>query len=146
MLELDFSDLPDEVEVRGTTIDLPPIRAALVDVIEGLEPAEHAQIDPRHTVLRWQAFPLAESYRVTVWRTRVQGGGTYFEEAYPVTRSSPSLSLADIPDADAQRLGLHRPGSTGAWSVEAFDTEGRWIARSRNQRSYVVSSKEPRTK
>jgi hypothetical protein len=140
MLDLDFSDLPELVEVRGQTVELPAIRATLVEVLEGLEPADNAAIDRAHTVFKWDAFPLAESYRVTIWRTeRNNFGGTYFKESYTTTASSTSLRWGDLTADEFQKLGLDQPGSTGAWCVEAIDGRGRWLARSRSQRSFVVS-------
>lgn len=140
MLDLDFSNLPEMVEVRGQTVELPAILATLVDVLEGLEPAEDAAIELQRTVFKWDAFALADSYRVTIWRTeRNNFGGTYFKESYTTSSTSTSLRLAELPTDEAKKLGLHRPGSTGTWSVEAFDAHGRWLARSRSQRTFVVS-------
>jgi serine/threonine protein kinase len=139
-LELDFSELPEMVEVRGQTIELPAIRATLVEVLEGLEPAVDAAIDLQRTVFKWEAFPLAESYRVTIWRTeRNNFGGIYFKESYTASVSSTSLRLGELPAEEVQNLGLNQPGSTGTWSVEAFDAHGRWLARSHNQRAFVVA-------
>jgi len=143
MLEFDFSSLPEEVDIRGETVDLPPIRATLVEVIEGQQPDEHAAIDRQTAVLRWDPFPLAASYRVTLWRTEVRGGGRYFKESHTVTTKGPALPLADIPEDIAVTLGLTRSGSSGAWSVEAYDASGRWIARSRAQRSFTVAGRNP---
>ncbi|HUQ69803.1 MAG TPA: serine/threonine-protein kinase [Planctomycetaceae bacterium] len=140
MLEFDFSDLPEMVEIRGHTVELPAIRAKLVEVLDGLSPEENGSIDPQRTVFQWDAFPLAESYRVTIWRTvMTEGGGVYFKESHTATVSLPQLRLADLPGEEAHKLGLFQRGSTGAWSVEAFDGEGRWLARSRAQRAFVVS-------
>jgi hypothetical protein len=141
-LHLDFSELPREVDIRGKTIDLPPIRATLVDELTVTGPTENAQIDPRKTVLQWDAFPLAATYKVTIWRTeRTPGGGVYFKDSYTASTTSANLALADVPLEEINKLGLGRPGGTGAWSVEALDTQGRWIARSRAQRSFVISNK-----
>jgi hypothetical protein len=94
----------------------------------------------QRTVFKWDAFPLAESYRVTIWRTeRNNFGGIYFKEAYTASVSSPSLRLGELPAEEVQNLGLRQPGSTGTWFVEAFDAHGRWLARSHNQRAFVVA-------
>lgn len=139
MLEFEFRDLPEMIEIRGQTVELPSIRAHLVEVLGGLEPADNAVVDPQRTVFQWDPFPLAESYRVTLWRTEVRGGGTYFKDSHAVTTPVPRLQLADLPGEEAHKLGLLQPGSTGAWSVEAFDGQNRWLARSRAQQSFVIS-------
>jgi predicted Ser/Thr protein kinase len=143
MLHLDFGELPKEIEVRGKTVDLPPIRAVLVDLITIKGPAENAVIDPRRAVLEWEAFPLAETYKVTVWRTEMTpGGGTYFKDAYTVSTKTTNLPLADVPADEIERRGFNKDGAMGAWSVEAFDAQGHWIARSRAQRSFKVVDRE----
>lgn len=144
LLELDYSDLPEIVEVRGQTVELPAIRAGLVELLEGLEPAENARVDAQRTIFKWEAFPLAETYRVTIWRTEQRGGATYFKESCTKKVTRPELRLADLPADDIQKLQLQHPGSTAAWIVEAFDGEGRWLARSRNQRSFVVAQETDR--
>jgi predicted Ser/Thr protein kinase/tetratricopeptide (TPR) repeat protein len=66
LLEVDYSGLPTEVEIRGATVDLPPLQARLVAEIKLLSPADGSPFDLSEGFFRWTPVPTAEKYYLSI--------------------------------------------------------------------------------
>jgi len=130
LLDLDFSDLPKEVEIRGSTLDLPPIRARLLQDIALLEPQNGATINLQTERFRWSAVQGAKSYRVHSALRTTRGSGAYYSAICTANAESTSLSLLKIPDSDIDKRDPLSPEQTITWSVHALDATDRCIAKS----------------
>src|SRR5262249_32322458 len=71
LLEIDYSALPAEVEVRGKTIDLPLARARLLEEIKLTGPADRAPFDLTEGFFRWAPIPGAAKYRLELGVVKV---------------------------------------------------------------------------
>lgn len=119
LLDVDYRDVPKEIEVRGNTIDL-SVRVYRRQELRQLEPADHAPVDLRSAVFRWTPVEGAAFYRVyfsvTDEKQRMMTGIGSFD--VPTT----SLVLKDQKD-EAELLHEYlKPGVTAEWRVAAFDT------------------------
>ena len=89
-------------------------------VIDGLAPADGARISGNPLALAWAPHPLAQSYRVTLWRENGQDDAADEELVlYLSPASRPTTPLA----------GPLSPGDY-AWTVNAYSPEGAQIAGS----------------
>lgn len=141
MLQLDFSEMPEEIEIRGGTINLPAIRAYLLEEIRSTRPADNAQIEFASAEFHWNEVPDTTRYEVSFQTSTInQGGGTYFTPLLTVSIfGSTALRVASLPPADAKKLRTLVPGTTGVWDVRAYDAKGRLIAKTANQIKFVVA-------
>jgi hypothetical protein len=139
MLRMDFSDLPKEVEIRGETIDLPAIRAYLLEDIRVLEPNEGESVDFANAVFRWNAIPEARRYEVGFSVTTREAGATYYRPFLVTgTDGAATLRAAGLPADSAAKLRGLAPGTTGTGEVRAYDAQRRVIAKSPQQRTFTV--------
>jgi hypothetical protein len=144
LLQIDYSAIPAEVEVRGKTIDLPPARARLLEEIKLTAPAHRAPFDLSEGFFRWAPIPGAAKYRLELGVVKVnelndethQCLGTFETEATTVC-----LGVAPDQDALLNKLASEfRPGSLGEWHVFAMDATGRPIgAVVGGDRTFVVA-------
>ena len=130
LLELDSNGLPNTVEIKGNSIEL-VIPARLSEEITLLEPANHATIDLRTDFFRWSEIDGAAYYMVGIDRkvSRV-GQGTYITGGEPVQIRTNSLCLGTVLETDRGQANEFTPGTSGVWTVGAFDGDGRRIGLS----------------
>jgi predicted Ser/Thr protein kinase/tetratricopeptide (TPR) repeat protein len=130
LLAVDFPDWP-EVEVRGDTIEMPPIKTRLMEEIKLLSPAEGTPIDLNEGFFRWSPVDGAAYYHVifTVSKPHATGGVSRASHGgYKVTGTSLCLGVA--PEQSDLLTTLRRelvPGATCGWDVNAYDAAGRRI-------------------
>ena len=135
--ELDFSELPPEVEIAGNTIEL-TIRAHELVELKLQEPADDATIDLRSAVFRWASVPQAAHYNIGFGHREKIPGGVRTNFIYDSKVESTSFSLGTIPDADQEKLEKLVEGQTGTWSVSAYDASDRHIGSSAGDRIFQV--------
>ncbi|QEH31852.1 Serine/threonine-protein kinase PknB [Aquisphaera giovannonii] len=132
LLDVDYSDLPAEVEIRGETVDLPPLRARLLEEIKLLAPADRAAFDPNEGIFRWSPVPRASRYQFALGAITVsEGGSTTKRGLGGYDTASTSLCLGTAPEQNQVLATLSRelkPGTIGEWTVQAFDASGRKLA------------------
>jgi predicted Ser/Thr protein kinase/tetratricopeptide (TPR) repeat protein len=138
MLDIDCSAIPAIVEIKGTTIDLPPIRAFLLEEIREIEPDDGAAFNLADATFRWNAIPGAHHYELGFLTTVTKGGGTYLTPLL-VCRTGSALALhtAELPPADGDKLRSLPIGTTGVWEIRGYDEAGRVMARSYHQRQFT---------
>jgi predicted Ser/Thr protein kinase len=129
LLEVDYSGLPVEVEVRGATIDLPPLRARLLEEIRLLGPPDRAPFDPNEGFFRWTPVPGVTKYvlQIAIVASNEEGGTTHKSFGDYQTEAT-TVCLGVAPDQYRVFSNLSREfraGSIGEWTVVAVDAAGR---------------------
>jgi hypothetical protein len=131
LLEVDYSELPAEVEIRGTTIDLPPLRARLIEELKLLAPVDRAPFDLKEGFFRWTPVPGAAKYQLEVMSVanNEQGGRSHQSfGSYETKTTSVCLGVAPEQFQLLSNLdGILRPGGFGEWTVAAVDAKGRRV-------------------
>jgi hypothetical protein len=149
LLEFDLAGMPQEVEIRGQTVELPPIRARMMEEIKPLHPAEGASVDFNETLFRWTEVPGAAYYRVSFSLMTETEAATPLQKAIAsVKTEGPVLLLAKVPEEDRGARSIReslRAGRFGVWSVEAYDDKDRRIGTclELNNSFLVVKGLEP---
>ena len=134
-LVVDTSALPAEVEVRGETIDLPPIRLRVLDEIKALSPADGESVDLTKAVFRWAPLTGAVTYRVDFQLSVIGEGITTLNGLGAVCGTSTNLCLGTLPPKEL--LNYCWPplpqqlvrGRTGVWTVSAYDANNVQIGK-----------------
>ncbi|HVC93239.1 MAG TPA: serine/threonine-protein kinase [Pirellulales bacterium] len=137
-VELDFSGVSAEVEIRGQTIEL-PIRSYVLEVIALETPTKGEAIDLRTATFRWLGVPRAKYFRVRfVHDVTIPGGKTTNFECEAKLQGT-EISLPRLPPADRAKFGPFRHGSSGRWAVSAFDAADRMVGMSYRFGSFTVA-------
>lgn len=140
LLQVDTSDWPDEIEVRGHVVKLPPVRIRLAEAIELQSPASGEAVNLPDAELRWTALPNAKSYQVhlSVRKELPQPMSSMF---LALDVDSARLKFVDIEDK-YKRLVCENlvAGSTGAWRVDAYDAAGKCIGKALEERLFLVAT------
>jgi serine/threonine-protein kinase len=144
LLEIDYSALPAEVEVRGKTIDLPPARARLLKEIKLMSPADRAAFDLTEGFFRWAPIPGAAKYRLELGVVKVNEFNDESHQCFGAFETeAPIVCLGVAADQHGLLNKLaseFRPGSLGEWHVFAIDATGRSIgAVVGGYRTFVVA-------
>jgi hypothetical protein len=131
LLEIDYSALPAEVEVRGKTVDLPPARARLLEEIKLMSPADRAPFDLTEGFFRWAPIPGAAKYSLEIATVDADEQGTTLYKAvcgFETEATTVCLGVAPDQDGMLSRLASEfRPGGMGKWHVFAMDATGRRV-------------------
>jgi hypothetical protein len=118
LMTFDTSALPEIVEVRGGTVELPPFRARLRHEVELLQPEPDSLIDPANVVFAWKPVPDAASYELLFDKKVTSFRFANLEQRYRTKATS--LRLASEP-----KLAEHfLKDELDEWTVEAFDRDG----------------------
>ena len=144
LVEFDYSGLPAEVEIKGRSIDLPPVRARLMDEIKLLSPADGSPFDLSEGFFRWSPIPRAAKYSLEIMVVRVNELGATQRFGWGgFETAATSVCLGVAPDQRRLLDNLahaFRPGDMGSWHVFAFDSTGRRIGTVvGGDRSFVVA-------
>lgn len=131
LLEVDYSGLPEEFEVHGATVDLPPLRARLLEEIKLLGPADRAPFDLAEGFFRWTPVPGAAKYlfQLAVIVPNEEGGTTHKTFGSYQTEAT-TVCLGVAPDQYRLLWNLSRElraGGIGEWAVVAVDAAGRKV-------------------
>lgn len=118
LLEVDYRDVPKEIEVRGNTIEL-SVRVYRRQELRQFEPADHAPVDLRSAVFRWTPVEGAAFYRVQFSVTDEKERMVDLLASYDVR--TPSLVLKDQEDDDQIMHQSLKAGVTAEWRVTAYD-------------------------
>ena len=118
LMTFDTSGLPEIVEVRGGTVELPPIQLRLRHEVELLQPESGALIDPGTVVFAWEPVPGAASYELRFDKKVTSFRFGSLEQRHRTTATS--LRLADVP----KLAELILEDELDEWTVEAFDRDG----------------------
>jgi len=139
LMQVDVDQWPEEIEVRGDTVKLPPVRLHLADEIKLLSPANGMTVNLPETELRWQPIPNAVRYQVQLHYTvEAPSPSTVFFGT--VTTDSPSLRLADLGGSERAHVRENLiPGRTGGWQVDAYDATGKRIGVSLVENRFLVA-------
>lgn len=137
-LELDMADLPQEIEIRGGTVEL-AIPARLIEPIQLLSPPEGATVNLESENFSWSAVPGAARYRLGFGyehdgsKEGVQSG---FWPAHSTswvtgpTTTANKICLGGLPRQELEGLSqILVAGRTGVWTVTAEDAKGRVLGR-----------------
>jgi hypothetical protein len=130
-LVVDKSALPAVIEVRGETIDLPPIRVRVLDEIKALSPSVGASIDLQTTNFRWTPIRGAASYQVTV-NVNVDDAGTHSRGVIARTDGTTTdFCLGATPGWQRNFIEPQKMvrGRGGVWAVSAFDANNVEIGK-----------------
>lgn len=142
-LVVDSSALAKEVEIRGETLDLPPIRLSLTPEIKRLSPGESASVDLREHIFRWTPIPNTATYQINF----SLDDNTDFGALHRVTSlatiktTSTGLCLGMLKPAELSILpqNLIR-GRTGIWRVSAYDAKNHLIGETYHDARFVVAN------
>ncbi|MBI3866760.1 MAG: serine/threonine protein kinase [Planctomycetia bacterium] len=136
-LEVDYGSIADDVEIRGDTVELPPVRVWLADEISLLAPAEAGAIDLARDAFRWSPAAGAASYHVFLHDESNLGGQQIIAR---IETAKTSLTLSD---SRVKRVGSIEPylvpGRTVRWRVEAFDAAGGRVGKSLKDGRFLVA-------
>jgi hypothetical protein len=136
-LEVDYGSIPDEIEIRGDTIELPSVRMWLAEEIRLLAPAEADAVDLARDVFRWSSVAGATSYHLFLHDESNTGGQQI------VARIESDKTSVVLSDPRPKRIGSIEPslapGRTGRWRVEAFDGAGRRVGKSLKDGRFLVA-------
>jgi hypothetical protein len=139
LLALDTSGLPAEVEIHGETIDLPPIRAFLLENVRQIEPAEATAIDFETAVFRWAPVSGAHHYEVGILEsTSPRVGERRTTTKLVVSASGPALRLADLAPKQAAVLQELQATSTWSWVVRAYSESGELLGKSFDEHTFRI--------
>jgi hypothetical protein len=130
LLEVDSSGLPAEVEVRGATVDLPPLHARLVAEIKLLSPADRALFDLNEGFFRWTPVPGAAKYILSfgVVTDEADGRSTKVFGGFETEATTVCLGVTPDPNGLLGKLARELPpGRIGEWGVVALDAAGRKV-------------------
>ena len=139
LLQVDIPEWPDEIEVRGKVVKLPPVKLRLADEIEPQAPAPGAAIKLADAELRWKPISGAEFYRVhlSVRQEQSQQGASMF--AAPRVETA-RLRFADLNEREKTLVRNNLvAGSLCEWHVDAYDAEGMCIGETVEDRRFLVS-------
>jgi hypothetical protein len=131
LLEVDYSGLPAEVEIRGVTVDLPPLQARLVEEIKLLSPADRTPFDLSEGFFRWTPVPTAEKYLLSITAVVTnEAGGTTRKGFGSYESKATTVCLGVAPDQHGLLASLARelsPGGIGEWGIHAVDAAGQKV-------------------
>ncbi|MBI3273237.1 MAG: hypothetical protein HYZ53_29875 [Planctomycetes bacterium] len=143
LLELETSSLPKEVRIAGETLDLPPIRARLLEEIDALGPEEGQTVSRATGVLEWTPIAGAERYELSLANREDHENGCSYGDWQRATTREARLVLADCEHGAREVLdrAASMPGRRVAWCyIQAFDADGRAIGRqAHNVRCFVLA-------
>lgn len=138
LLEFDTSAVPAEVEIRGETIDLPPIRPYFLTEIAFQSPDEGAVVDPGTTEFRWAPIEGATRYEVDMAGSIPTRGGTILRSFTAHSIGSPVFTIDQLSSEEAKALRSQPAGAEGSWQVRAYDARGLLVGKTLNARKIVV--------
>jgi len=136
-VELDFRGVPEEVEIRGETIEV-PIRSYALGEVSLLTPADNGSIDLRQATFRWSQPAGAAAFEIRVGHNAPILGGIRTEFIYSSHVKGTAFSPAELPDDKRTQFQSLKPGRTGTWSVIAYDASGLKIGES-SARTFKVT-------
>ena len=139
LLQVDIEDWPEEIEVRGEVVKLPPVRLRLAKAVKLQTPTSGATVKLSDTELQWLAVPNADFYRVHLeFRKETPHPTAVMFLAVDV--DAPRLRLMDLSEEDKiQVRGNLTSGRTGAWRVDAYDASGRQIGTTLKENRFLVA-------
>ena len=127
------------MEIRGETIDLPPIRAFLLEDVRQIEPAEGAAVDVETALFRWAPVSGAHHYQVGILEsTSPARGEKRTSTKLVLTADGSTLRLADLAPEQAAILRELPSGSTLSWVVRAYDASGQLLGKSLQERDFRI--------
>ncbi len=142
LITIDYDTLPAEIEVRGGTVELPPIPARVRKELVLLEPRENAPVNLREVVFRWSAVEGAATNRVVFIVVAPDGRMRTFFAFFDIPGTSLRLgALTRDPDGDLAGIRENfKPGVHGEWKVDALDASGKNIGTMiGNTRPFLVA-------
>jgi predicted Ser/Thr protein kinase len=146
LLDLTTADWPEEVEIRGGLVELPPITVRILHEIVALAPAERSQANLSTDPIAWNSVPGAAWYEVQLGylTDSPSPGVTYFA----ILRSeTPQLRIPEQPERELKNLRQHwTRGRTALFRVAAFDDQGRRIATTTSERQFLIAQSLPETR
>jgi predicted Ser/Thr protein kinase len=139
LLELDLSNLPSEVEIKGNTLEF-AIPARIAAEIKLLEPSADNTVDLRSDLFRWSMTEGAEYYNLMIIKMDLRvGDGNYYKSGEAIRVTSNSVCLSTLPETEQRKVGWLVSGETAVWNVQAFDAQGRRIGASvQSDRNFLV--------
>lgn len=136
-VELDFRNLPSEIEIHGDTVEL-KIPSYELETVALIGPAEGEVVDLPAATFRWAGLANAKSYWVQFGQREEIPGGTRVNFVLDAKTDSANLTPASLSDVDRAKLSPLKPGISGQWSVTAYNASGRKIGVS-TARQFTVS-------
>jgi tetratricopeptide (TPR) repeat protein/predicted Ser/Thr protein kinase len=143
LLHLDGNALTEEVEVRGEMVSLPPLHVRLLEETAWLSPAANARLDLTADSITWTAAPGAAYYEVQLgWFVDFPTpSATWFQV---VRTTAPAFAPAELSEAQMRRLrDQWTAGRTIGCRVTAFDADGRPVAKTLEERRFLVARALP---
>ncbi len=139
-LRSDWSDWPSEIEVKGETVELPPLRIWLADIMKLTSPASLASVDLRSEVFRWEPVANAMRYRLHCYLVEETPAPTQRWLAFAPQTTATAVCLGALPREDQAKLRAELlAGRTLGWRVQAEDATGRTIGESQEQRLVTIT-------
>lgn len=133
---------PEPLEVVGTSpVELPPIRARLMEEIVLASPSAEAPVDLRDVFFRWNPLAGAHHYDLS-FVVNLDGVDTGLNGPRKLGASAFCFGVPHPDDAQGSLARLRRfltPGTLAEWSVLAYDEGGALIGKSRDPRPFVVA-------
>jgi|GEM_PF-6653711 len=143
-VELDFRNLPQEVEIRGDTIEV-TIRSYSLGEVALSAPADDKSIDLRRATFQWSPLAGAAQYNVTIGHTTAIPGGATTNFIYDARVPGTTFSPAELPADKRKQFESLKTGETGTWNVTAYDATGVKIGESSGRKFKVTHALDERS-
>ena len=123
LIQLDFPDWPDDIDVRGNTVTLAPLTLRLAEAIEPNSPEDGEALDLSEAELRWSAIPNANLYRVHLW-ARQNSPRPSASLFHTMEVTNPQLRFDSIDENGTKLVRQNLvQGTICEWQVHAYDAE-----------------------
>jgi len=149
-LEIDTTAWPETVEIRGSTVQLPPVEIRLAESIVLQRPTDGATVNLDDVELSWHPVQGATRYQVQLSYTTLSVNDNADGQLTPLSTTvyfttlrsdSPAIRLSEL--SGRQRQEIQKEWTTGRmanWRVEAFDAAGRRIGTTMKESRFLIAA------